>query len=154
MVDSVEQATLVLRKIPIQFSIVCKIKKIAENERKNGKVKRLKSVRSLCFEPELSPSTGRIKCGTQKQTLFNRHSRIAFTLFLKASPGSHPLVQKISSHSQVNLMSGCAPVRAVTKRLLAFRKWATRHLHISHNTPFSPSKILHKHCLLFLLRPL
>ena len=154
MVDSVEQATLVLRKIPIQFSIVCKIKKITENERKNGKVKRLKSVRSLCFEPELSPSTGRIKCGTQKQTLFNRHSRIAFTLFLNASPGSHPLVQTISSHSQVNVMNSCAPVRAAIKRLLSFRKWAIRHLRISHKTTFSPSKILRKHCLLFLLRPL
>ena len=121
---------------------------------KRGKVKCLKSVRSLCFEPELSPSTGRIKCGTQKQTLFNRHSRIAFTLFLKASPGSHPLVQTISSHSQVNLMNSCAPVRAAIKRLLSFRKWAIRHLRISHKTTFSPSKILRKHCLLFLLRPL
>ena len=153
MGDSVEQATLVLRKIP-GFSAFAKETKITENERRKGKAKRLKSVRSPCYDPELSLSTGRIKRGTQKQILFNRRSWITFTPFWKASPGSHPLVRKINSHSQVNLMNSCAPVRAAIKRLLVFRKWAIRHFHISHNTPFSPSKILHKHCLLFLLGPL
>ena len=29
--------------------------------------------------------------------------------------------------------------------------WAMRHLRISHNAPYLPSKILHKHCFQFLL---
>lgn len=73
MGDSVEQATLVLRKIP-GFSAFAKETKITENERRKGKAKRLKSVRSPCYDPELSLSTGRIKRGTQKQILFNRRS--------------------------------------------------------------------------------
>lgn len=64
---SAEQATLVLKNIP-SFSSFAKETKITENGRRKGKAKRLKSVISLCYDPELSPSTGRIKCGTQKQT--------------------------------------------------------------------------------------
>ena len=36
-------------------------------------------------------------------------------------------------------------------RILIYRSWAIHYFHIDHNAPCLPTKILHNHCLRFLL---